>query len=200
MPGEADLIDFYRNKHATEAYGDTSVKYLRFLRPEIALLHPRTVIDYGCGQSRLLDILADSIGFRGLRYDPAIPDHAARPEETADLLICIDVLEHVEEAELDHVIGDMRSLCREAIIVVDTKAAVQMLPDGRNAHVSLHPHAWWQARLERHFGPLTPIRCPRRSRAGFRSFPRASPVRFAGRRLGEDARHYLSKLTGRRAD
>ena len=47
MPGRADLIEFYRDKHAGEAYGDTSVKYLRFLRPEIALLNPSSVIDYG---------------------------------------------------------------------------------------------------------------------------------------------------------
>ncbi|MEM9048906.1 MAG: methyltransferase domain-containing protein [Pseudomonadota bacterium] len=197
MPGRDDLIAYYRNKHATEAYGDTSVKYLRFLRPELALLKPRTVIDYGCGQSRLLDILATDIGFRGIRFDPAIPNYAARPEEPADLLICIDVLEHVEEADLDHVIGDMRSLCREAIIVVDTKAAVQKLPDGRNAHVSLHSHRWWQARLGQYFGALTPIRCPRRSRAGFRSFDRPKPMRFAWQRLAEDAAHYLNRTRRR---
>jgi hypothetical protein len=198
MPGRDDLIEFYRDKHAAEAYGDTSVKYLRFLRPEIALLRPRTVIDYGCGQSRLLDILARDIGFEGIRYDPAIPAHAARPKEKADLLICIDVLEHIEAEDLDAVIADMRALCDAAIIVVDTKAAVQTLPDGRNAHVSLHPHGWWRERLSRHFGPLTPIRCPRRSRAGFRSFARPAPLRFALRRLGEDLRHHLGRLSGRR--
>ncbi|RMH46107.1 MAG: hypothetical protein D6686_15955 [Alphaproteobacteria bacterium] len=193
MPGRDALIEFYRNKHATEAYGDTSVKYLRFLRPEIALLGPASVIDYGCGQSRLIDILARDIGFRPIRYDPAIPEHAARPGEVADLLICIDVLEHVEEDDLDAVIADMRSLCREAIIVVDTRPAVQRLPDGRNAHVSLHPHGWWRDRLQRHFGPLTPIRCPRRSRAGFRTFRRPRPLAFAWRRLVEDLRHHLGR-------
>jgi Methyltransferase domain len=193
MPGREDLIDFYRAKHATEAYGDTSVKYLRFLRPEIALLNPGSVIDYGCGQSRLLDILAAGIGFAGIRYDPAIPAHAARPAAPADLLICIDVLEHVEEADLDAVIADMRSLCREAIVVVDTRAAVQKLPDGRNAHVSLHPRDWWRERLASHFGPLVPIRCPRRSRAGFRSFARPAPFAFGWRRIGEDLRHYLGR-------
>lgn len=197
MPGREDLIAYYRNKHATEAYGDTSVKYLRFLRPEIALLNPQTVIDYGCGQSRLLDILATEIGFRGIRYDPAIPDYAARPDSPADLLICIDVLEHVEDADLDHVIADMRGLGREAIIVVDTKKAVQKLPDGRNAHVSLHPHGWWQERLGRHFGPMIPIQCPRRTRAGFRSFERRRPLAFAWHRLAEDTRHYLGRLTRR---
>lgn len=191
MPGREDLIEYYRNKHATEAYGDTSVKYLRFLRPEIALLKPATVIDYGCGQSRLLDLLARDIGFRGIRHDPAIPEFSARPSEPADLLICIDVLEHVEEADLDAVIADMRSLCREAIVVVDTKKAVQVLPDGRNAHVSLHPHAWWQERLSRQFGPLTPIRCPRSTRAGFRTFARPAPMAFAWRRLVEDIRHFM---------
>jgi len=197
VPGRTDLIEFYRAKHAGEAYGDTSVKYLRFLRPEIALLKPASVIDYGCGQSRLIDILARDIGFEAIRYDPAIPEFARRPAGPADLLICIDVLEHVAEEDLDDVIADMRALCRESIVVVDTREAVQKLPDGRNAHVSLHPHGWWQARLERHFGPLTPIRCPRRSRAGFRTFARPDPVGFALRRLGEDVRHYLGRLIGR---
>jgi hypothetical protein len=193
MPDRDDLIDFYRGKHATEAYGDTSVKYLRFLRPEIALLGPASVIDYGCGQSRLLDILARDLGFRGIRYDPAIPAFAERPREPADLLICIDVLEHIAEADLDATIADLRALGREAIVVVDTKPAVQKLPDGRNAHVSLHPHGWWRERLGRHFGALVPIRCPRRSRAGFRTFARKAPLAFAWRRAGEDLRHWLGR-------
>lgn len=196
MTGDPDLIAQYQHMHATSVYGDTSVKNLRFLRPEIRLLRPASILDYGCGQSRLLDALA--LGYRVdlIRYDPAIPAYAKKPTSRADLLINVDVLEHIEVADLDAVIGEMASLCRNAIIIVDTKEAVAILPDGRNAHVTVRPHAWWRDRLSRFFPELHPIATARRSRAGFRTWPRgfAQTLAYAGMRLGEDGAHY-----GRRA-
>ena len=94
MAGNADLIEHYRQTHSQQVYGNTSVKYLRFLRPEITLLAPRSVIDYGCGQSSLLEALALGPGVELLRYDPAIPRFAARPEGIADLLVCIDAVSY----------------------------------------------------------------------------------------------------------
>jgi hypothetical protein len=201
MVGNIELIEQYRQIHATTAYGDTSVKNLRFIRPEIQLLAPRSVIDYGCGQSRLIEQLELGYDARLVRYDPAIPAHAKRPDGVFDLLINIDVLEHIEEADLDDVISDMRSLCREALIIVDTKAAALKLADGRNAHVSLHPHAWWQDRLSRHFGAIEPIATVRSTRAGFRTWKRkpGDKARYAALRAKESVRYLSKKALGSRS-
>jgi hypothetical protein len=199
MAGSQKLIDQYRAIHATESYGNTSVKNLRFLRPEVELLRPRSVVDYGCGQSKLLEALGLAADVRLVRYDPAIPAFQERPRDVSDLLLNVDVLEHIEEGDIDDVLADMRSLCRNAIIIVDTAPAVRTLDDGRNAHVSLHPHAWWRDRISRHFGALEVVGTARRTRAGFKtwSHDRDQRRQYWRLRAAETARHLGAKLTRR---
>ncbi|MFN3227910.1 MAG: methyltransferase domain-containing protein [Hyphomicrobiales bacterium] len=165
------LIDEYATIHAKSAWGGSSIKNLPYLIPHLEALQPRSVIDYGCGKSPLIDALPISSIETRARYDPAIPEYAERPDGAFDLLINIDVLEHIPEEDLDDVIAEMRNLANDAIIVVDTKPAELVLADGRNAHISLHPHEWWQARLSHHFGSLYPIRMRRSGRAAFRTWP-----------------------------
>lgn len=199
MTGNPELIAQYRQIHATRVYGATSVRNLRFLRPEIKLLHPSSILDYGCGQSRLLEALELGYPVELIRYDPAIPQFSEKPGKVVDLLINVDVLEHIEERDLDAVIGEMASLCRNAIVIVDTKAASALLPDGRNAHVTIRPHAWWQERLSRHFPHLEPVGTARRSRAGFKTWSRTASqtLRYLGMRGAENARYYAERVAAR---
>ena len=192
MTGDPELIEQYRQLHAAAVYGATSIKNLRFLRPEIKLLRPRSILDYGCGQSRLLEGLNLGYPAELIRYDPAIPAYSHKPVIAVDLLINVDVLEHIEEADLDAVIGEMASLCRNALIIVDTKPASMVLPDGRNAHVTIRPHAWWRERLSHHFPRLHPVATARRSRAGFKTWSRgpAQSLQYLGLRAVESFRHY----------
>jgi hypothetical protein len=190
----ANLIEQYRQIHEAGPYGKSSVKSLRFLRPEIALLKPSSIIDYGCGQSRFLDELELDYRVDLIRYDPAIPQYSQKPNTRADLLINIDVLEHIEERDLDDVIDDLASLSRNAIIIIDTKPASTFLPDGRNAHVTIRPHVWWRERLLKHFPTLHPVATVRRSRAGFKTWSRSvvGSLNYFWLRAGEDFRHYTS--------
>jgi hypothetical protein len=199
MAGNPALIEHYRRTHAREAYGNTSVKYLRFLRPEIRIRAPRSILDYGCGQSLFLEQLGLGPEVALLRYDPAIPAFAVRPPSAADLLVNIDVLEHIEERDLDEVLSDMRALCRDAIIVVDTAPARHRLEDGRDSHVTLKPHAWWRERICRHFGALETVATPRRTRAGFKTWRRspAETATYGWLRADETARYLARRLVGR---
>ena len=139
MAGNQELIDQYEQIHAAGKYGTTAVRNLRFIRPEIELLQPQSILDYGCGQSNLMDALKLNYPVELYRYDPAIPAISSKPDKIVDLLTNVDVLEHIEEADLDEVIGDMRASCRNAIIIIDLVPASAKLPDGRNAHVTLKP-------------------------------------------------------------
>lgn len=197
MVGDPQLIEQYAEIHASRVYGATSVKNLRFLRPEIRLRRPRSILDYGCGQSRLLEILDLGYPVELNRYDPAIPDFAEKPAVTVDLLINIDVLEHIEEPDLDAVLAEMRAACRDAIIIVDTSPASAVLPDGRNAHVTLRPPEWWRDRLSAVFGDLEPVRTVRRSRAGFKTWRRSpgETLRYHAMRAREDVAHYAGRLS-----
>ncbi len=199
MTGSADLIEHYRQIHATSEYGNTSTKNLRFLRPEVKLLNPQSVIDYGCGQSTLLERLNLPTSCKLAKYDPAIPQHAKKPDEVFDLLINVDVLEHIEETDLDAVLSEMRSMCRNAIIIIDTAPAQRTLPDGRNAHVNLKSHAWWQEKLGQYFDHVEPITTARRTRAGFRTWPRkpGQTLPFIAMRLMESAAYTAKRIVRR---
>jgi SAM-dependent methyltransferase len=199
MTGNPELIEQYRRIHAMSAYGTTSIRNLRFIRPEIRLLRPRSILDYGCGQSRLLEALDLGYPVQFGRYDPAIPDYAKKPDRVFDLLINVDVLEHIEETDLDPVIAEMKALCRHAIIIIDTKPAKKVLADGRNAHVTVRPHNWWRERLGRHFSHLEPIATARNTRAGFRTWPRrrGDTIKYLALRTEETASYYARRLAGR---
>lgn len=195
MAGDEKLINMYAEIHAAEGWGNTSVKNLRFLRPDIRLLRPASILDYGCGQSTLLEALDLDWRPELRRYDPAIPKYATKPAGKADLLINIDVLEHIPEAALDEVLADMAASCRNAIIIVDMAPAVTWLPDGSNAHCTLKPRDWWEKKLSAHFGPLHPFPTLRRTRAGFRTWrrPAAQAPAYWGMRLVETLKHYLKR-------
>lgn len=199
MASAPELIDHYRKVHASRVYGTSSVKYVRFLRPWIRLLRPASILDFGCGQSAFLDILELGWPVALHRYDPAIPAYARPPRKKVDLLINIDVLEHIDEAELPAVLRRMRDCCREAVIVVDTAPSKHTLADGRNAHVTLHDAGWWRERVEAVFGPVEPIRTARRSRAAFKTWksPPGEWLRYRLLRAGENLRHYARRLVGR---
>lgn len=196
----SEQIEQYRLLHQGALYGNTSVKNLRFLRPLVRQLAPRSILDYGCGRSTLVEILAGDLGARFVRYDPAIPDYSAPPSGAFDLLINVDVLEHIPEPMIDGILAEMRSHAENAIIIIDTKAASQILPNGENAHCTLRPHAWWRAKLLEHWPMAVPIRVARRTRAAFRTFPLSAGqlVAFNGQRLMEDAQHIGRRLARQR--
>lgn len=165
-----DLIQQYRLIHSREAYGNTSVKNLPYILPLIDELRPASIIDFGCGQSSLADELAKATGARTVRYDPAIPEHSVKPQGKFDLLVNVDVLEHVPEDELEPIIADMAAFATNAIIIIDTGPAVLILPDGRNAHVTQHDQDWWAAKLGAHFPYLEAIRVRSKRRAAFKTW------------------------------
>ena len=199
MAKSSDLIAHYERTHKTRVYGTSSVKHLRFLRPWIKLRDPKSILDYGCGQSVFLDVLGLGGNVVLGRYDPAIPSYAERPGQVFDLLVSIDVLEHIEEADVPKVLQEMRECCREALIVIDTRAAKHTLPDGRNAHVTLKSHDWWREALSRHFNFVEPIPAVRGSRAAFKTWPSnlRERARYHLLRSAETIAYYARRLVGR---
>jgi hypothetical protein len=107
----------------------------------------RSVLDYGCGKGALAAALPWPIW----EYDPAIPGKDEEPRP-ADLVVCTDVLEHVEPDYLPAVLADLQRCATGLLyVVVHTAAANKALPDGRNAHLTQEPAAWWLERLAQRF-------------------------------------------------
>lgn len=111
-----------------------------------------SVLDYGCGQGSLAAALAGQPAvLRIAEYDPAIPGKDGRPS-FADVVVCTDVMEHVEAAYLDEVIEHLATLTRRRLLlVISLVPTAKTLSTGEQAHVSLHDVAYWRAAFERRF-------------------------------------------------
>lgn len=112
-----------------------------------------TFLDYGCGKATLGNAVFTAgktqIG-SWQDYDPALD--WSGPPRPADLVMCLDVLEHVEPDRIDDVLDDLRGLTLKACVMfVDTSPAHKNLPDGRNAHILQRPLRWWLDKIQDRF-------------------------------------------------
>lgn len=143
-----------RKLHENARYGVASIGYAPLVRSLLAIGRFTSLSDYGAGKCKLRTALgANADGINYFPYDPAFPEYGA--PEAADLLVCIDVLEHVEPQWLDVCLDDLASIARRLVLVtVHTGPAKKVLSDGRNAHLIQEPASWWLPQLARRFDLL----------------------------------------------
>lgn len=108
----------------------------------------KTILDYGCGQGRLrMSLEQAQQPYDVFEYDPAIEGKSQLPKP-ADLVACTDVLEHIEPEKIDNVLEHIWKLANKGVfLVVSTRPANKILPDGRNAHLIVEPATWWLAKF-----------------------------------------------------
>ncbi len=146
------ISDEYRKLNAqlhneNLAYGVGGAKHAETVKRLVTDTKAESVLDYGCGKS----YLSKALPFPIWEYDPAIPGKDA-PPRPADLVVCTDVLEHIEPDYLTHVLGDLaRCVKKIGYFVIYTQAAKKQLPDGRNTHLIQEGKEWWTERLRQHF-------------------------------------------------
>lgn len=131
--------------HENPNYGVASEGVASLVASIIKKSHPKTICDYGAGKKRLRKALIQ-LGIKDLPeyypYDPAFPEYG--DPRSAELVCCIDVLEHIEPEYLEAVVRNLATLTeRLAFITIHTAAAKKTLPDGRNAHLIIKPKEWW---------------------------------------------------------
>lgn len=153
-----EYLGLQRQMHAKANYGISGHKHAKTVHSLAQQMAKKygsvSVLDYGCGQSTLKSALDSFPPIKNLEwreYDPAIPGKDSEPEP-ADIVVCSDVLEHIEPACLANVLDHLEALTKKLIFVwIDTAEAVKVLPDGRNAHISLHPPDWWYRKIKARF-------------------------------------------------
>jgi hypothetical protein len=156
MEPNPTISDEYRRQqqelHKNPNYGVASIGYAPIVQQLLQQFASRSLADYGAGKCNLKRKL-DELGvkdFEYFPYDPAFPEYG---EPTpADLVCCIDVLEHIEPAYLENVLLDLKGIIRKyGFLTIHTGAAFKKLDDGRNAHLIQRPASWWLPVLSRHF-------------------------------------------------
>lgn len=109
------------------------------------------ILDYGCGKFTLQPALPPQLQSNYVGYDPAILE-THKTLFPADLVACLDVLEHIEPEHLQGVLDELRSLTKKAaFFVVSTRPASKNLPDGRNAHLIVETVEWWLFHILKRF-------------------------------------------------
>ncbi len=152
---QAELIEQYRQIHASKTYGRSSEILIGVVQRHIYDLPPvRTILDFGCGRSRLVDWLAKIHDARAFRYDPAIPEFSQMPTKSADLVLCTDVMEHIPEENLPQIIETIRALSPNVYFNISCRPANEILPNGENAHCTVRPARWWARTLRQSFPEL----------------------------------------------
>jgi len=113
----------------------------------------QSILDYGCGAGGLGKKL---MGEKGLpkgtdfrNYEPGRPELAA-PPKPADLVVCTDVLEHVEPDCMKDVIQNIHDVTIKFafIVICLVPSYKRFLSDGRNVHISMHTPLEWKAKLD----------------------------------------------------
>src|SRR4029078_11659791 len=73
--GMTPLLIQYKKINASRVYGNSSIQRAPHILSRVRALRPHSVVDYGCGQSRLADLIGKAGGPHVVPYDPAIPAH-----------------------------------------------------------------------------------------------------------------------------
>jgi hypothetical protein len=148
--------EVYRQTHETNPQfflGESIVPYVFEIKNIIKNSNIKTCIDYGCGKAQAWTVynLQRLFVLEGVtRYDPGVVKYSKKPQIPADLVLCIDVLEHVPEECVDEVLEEICSLSKKVIFLnISTRTATKILTDGSNAHTTVKPQEWWQAKIDK---------------------------------------------------
>lgn len=129
-------------------FGVSGHKYSSVVDGLVRAYAIKSILDYGCGKGTL----AKALPQYGIHeYDPCVVGKDA-PPSPAELVICNDVLEHIEPECIHEVLSDLSRLTqRVGFLVVDVLPAMKFLPDGRNAHILQETESFWHEAISQHF-------------------------------------------------
>lgn len=123
------------------------------------------LLDFGCGKARgyfealkvngqVYSTLHDALGIDPActyLYDPGLPEFSQPPrkDQTFDLVVCTDVLEHIPEEDTDMVLDYLFEKCNKGLFLsIACDKALAILANGENAHVNVKSPDWWIEKLE----------------------------------------------------
>jgi len=139
-----EYLDLQKELHLNPNYGVASLQMAPAVKKIFEDSNFISISDYGAGKKNLEKKLIE-LGLKNFKYypyDPVFPEYG--PPIEADIVCCIDVLEHIEEAYLSNVLDELKKITiKLGFFTIATKPASKFLKDGRNAHLIQKPASWW---------------------------------------------------------
>lgn len=155
MHDSENLIGQYKLLHAdtiTHFPGYSILPHAYLVHRLIRKFHPKSLLDYGCGSGLQYhkERLQDWFGVMPYLYDPAVPlfETPPAPDAKFDGIICSDVMEHIAERDIPSTLQYLTTAAQMFIFfTICCRPARRLLPDGRNAHVTVRPESWWHKQV-----------------------------------------------------
>ena len=139
-------------------YGKTSIKLYDMLEKIINDLNILSVLDYGCGKSKLLDLIKKNKKIKIYRCDPAIKKYSKLTKNKTDLVICTDVLQHVPLYDLDRVLKEIKSKGIYILFYIKCTNHKTKLPNKTYANCTVYDKKWWLEKLSNYYDDIKEIK------------------------------------------
>ena len=150
-------LALYKQMHSEGKFpGHSTEKWSDIVAKAIKDYGAKSILDFGSGKGMQYDSLKlhEKWGVeRPTLYDPAVPgiDKLPNPMLPFDGVICLDVLEHLEDEELRRAVFDATIRAKKFVVFgIATFQAKKTLPDGRNAHLTLWSQDVWTNYIHTH--------------------------------------------------
>lgn len=148
---EAFLKEEYEKLHAAGHYnGYFCIKYKDKIKELVQNTESKTLLDYGCGKGfQYINIRLDHYwGVSVSCYDKFAKGFCEFPLSEFDGVICVEVLEHVPEEQIDEVLRRIFGAAKKFVfLTVATKEAKKKFSNGENVHILLKDQEWWMQKI-----------------------------------------------------
>lgn len=126
-------------------YGSDSFRFYNLVNKIVKQNNFSSIIDFGCGNATLHQQFkkrCNKIQF--YNYDFAIQKYSKYPQNKYfDFLVCLDVMQHIPEKQLEFVIKQHLKLSNCCLYNISCRKAINILPNGENAHCTVRSKSWW---------------------------------------------------------
>lgn len=165
-----EYIEQYKKLYELKPrYGASSVKLLNYILPVIKEYKPISVLDYGCGRSPLIDMIAEQVPIKPFRYDPVFEEFSSLPNEKMDFLICTDVLQHVPLNDLHNVLTEISSISSNCYFHIKCTDHPTNFPNGKPTNCTVYPKEWWKEKLSEYFSSAEYTECNDETSVSFKT-------------------------------
>ena len=154
------LINGVRSSPAEAYNGKSTLQFAKLIKDIINKNQITTMLDYGCGKGFFYDNPFEVKGLKvnSLRdywdtkidlYDPCYEKNSIIDENKIyDLVISIDVLEHIPSQDINWVLEKIFSKAKKYVFInVACYSAFALLPNGKNAHINVNDQHWWAEKI-----------------------------------------------------
>ncbi len=150
-----ELIKEYKKLHTDPTIfpGTSMTKYAHYIRSIIRDNKCKTLLDYGCGKGSLYKEEHNKLGkplhkFLKIKdytlYDPGVEKFSKLPTDTYDMVMCVDVMEHLPTQDLEWIIDRIMSFANNSVFLnIACYEALKKFPNGKNVHITVQEPEWW---------------------------------------------------------